>query len=105
MAKVRSKQEWPDWYPTGDILVRHPELRTGIKQLPSGEAIPAAPTAHGRPRAHSVKAIRTRLPDPWHKRAMKIGSNLSSGCIRMLNDDVIDLYQRTPVGTKVVVLL
>ena len=38
--------------------------------------------------------------EPW-----KIGSNVSSGCIRMLNDDVTDLYERTPVGTKVVVLL
>jgi lipoprotein-anchoring transpeptidase ErfK/SrfK len=43
VAKVHSKQEWPDWYPTGDILVRHPELRTGIKQLQSGEGIPGGP--------------------------------------------------------------
>jgi lipoprotein-anchoring transpeptidase ErfK/SrfK len=37
--------------------------------------------------------------EPW-----KIGSNVSSGCTRMVNDDVIDLYDRAPIGTKVVVL-
>ena len=37
--------------------------------------------------------------EPW-----TIGKNVSAGCIRMVNDDVIDLYDRTPVGTKVMVL-
>ena len=60
-AKVRSKQEWPDWYPTGDILVRHPELRTGIKQLPSAKVSPAALIARWAPaRSISGKATRTR---------------------------------------------
>ena len=107
VAKVRSKQEWPDWYPTGDILVRHPELRTGIKQLPSGEGIPGGADSPMGARAlylwQGNKDTLYRIHgtnEPW-----KIGSNVSSGCIRMLNDDVIDLYERTPVGTKVVVLL
>jgi lipoprotein-anchoring transpeptidase ErfK/SrfK len=106
VAKVHSKQEWPDWYPTGDILVRHPELRTGIKQLPSGEGIPGGPDSPMGARAlylwQGNKDTLYRIHgtnEPW-----KIGSNVSSGCIRMLNDDVVDLYERTPVGTKVVVL-
>ena len=106
VAKVHSKQEWPDWYPTGDILVRHPELRTGIKQLPSGEGIPGGPDSPMGARAlylwQGSKDTLYRIHgtnEPW-----KIGGNVSSGCIRMLNDDVIDLYERTPAGTKVVVL-
>ena len=106
LAKVHSKQEWPDWYPTGDILVRHPELRTGVKQLQSGEGIPGGPDSPMGARAlylwQGNKDTLYRIHgtnEPW-----KIGTNVSSGCIRMLNDDVIDLYERAPVGTKVVVL-
>lgn len=106
VAKVHSKQEWPDWYPTGDILVRHPELRAGLKNLPSGEGVPGGPDSPIGARAlylwQGNKDTLYRIHgtnEPW-----KIGSNVSSGCIRMFNDDVIDLYERAPVGTKVVVL-
>ena len=106
VAKVHSKQEWPDWYPTGDILVRHPELRAGLKELPSGEGVPGGPDSPMGARAlylwQGNKDTLYRIHgtnEPW-----KIGSNVSSGCIRMLNDDVVDLYERAPVGTKVVVL-
>src|SRR6476659_10733734 len=44
VAMVHSKQEWPDWYPTKEILERHPELLTaGLKQLQSGQGVPGGP--------------------------------------------------------------
>ena len=106
VSTVHSKQEWPDWYPTGDILVRHPELKPGLKQLASGVGMPGGPDSVLGARAlylwQGNKDTLYRIHgtnEPW-----KIGSNVSSGCIRMVNDDVIDLYARAPIGTKVVVL-
>src|SRR4249919_3732007 len=43
VAMVHSKQEWPDWYPTNEILERHPELKAGLKELPSGQGVPGGP--------------------------------------------------------------
>lgn len=106
VAKVHNKQEWPDWYPTNDILERHPELRVGLKELPGGQGMPGGPESPLGARAlylwQGNKDTLYRIHgtnEPW-----KIGTNVSSGCIRMLNDDAIDLYERVPVGTKVVVL-
>jgi lipoprotein-anchoring transpeptidase ErfK/SrfK len=106
VATVHSKQEWPDWYPTKEILERHPELRAGLKELPSGQGVPGGPDSPLGARAlylwQGNKDTLYRIHgtnEPW-----KIGSNVSSGCIRMINDDVIDLYDRAGIGTKVVVL-
>lgn len=106
VATVHSKQEWPDWYPTKEILERHPELRAGLKELPSGQGVPGGPDSPLGARAlylwQGNKDTLYRIHgtnEPW-----KIGSNVSSGCIRMINDDVIDLYDRVGIGTKVVVL-
>lgn len=105
-ATVKSKQEWPDWYPTGDILHRHPLLVGRLKTLPGGEGFPGGPENPLGARAlylwQDNKDTLYRIHgtnEPW-----TIGQNVSSGCIRLTNDDVIDLYNRTPVGTKVVVL-
>ncbi len=108
VATVHNKQEWPDWYPTKDILQRMPELKTkpAMKQLPSGFGMAGGPENPLGARAlylwQGNKDTLYRIHgtnEPW-----TIGQNASSGCIRMMNDDAIDLYNRTPVGTKVVVL-
>jgi lipoprotein-anchoring transpeptidase ErfK/SrfK len=106
VATVHSKQEWPDWYPTNETLERHPELKVGLKELPSGPGVPGGPDSPLGARAlylwQGNKDTLYRIHgtnEPW-----KIGSNVSSGCIRMINDDVIDLYDRAKIGTKVVVL-
>ena len=107
VAMAHSKQEWPDWYPTKEILERHPELLTaGLKQLPGGQGVPGGPDSPIGARAlylwQGNKDTLYRIHgtnEPW-----KIGSNVSSGCIRMINDDVIDLYDRVRINTKVVVL-
>jgi lipoprotein-anchoring transpeptidase ErfK/SrfK len=61
VATVHSKQEWPDWYPTKEILERHPELRAGfLKELPSGQGGPAGPTVRSVPARFTYgKAKRT----------------------------------------------
>ena len=106
VAVVHSKQQWPDWYPTKEIIERHPELTTGLKVLPGGQGVPGGPDNPLGARAlylwQGNKDTLYRIHgtnEPW-----KIGSNVSSGCIRMINDDVIDLYDRVGISTKVVVL-
>ena len=106
IAKVHDKHEWPDWYPTPEILQRRPEIIPHLTGLQSGTGMPGGPDNPLGARAlylwQGKKDTLYRIHgtnEPW-----TIGRNVSSGCIRMVNDDVIDLYERTPVGTKVMVL-
>jgi len=105
-AMVKSKQEWPDWYPTSDILQHHPQIIPRLQPLQGGQGVPGGPENPLGARAlylwQDNKDTLYRIHgtnEPW-----TIGQNVSAGCIRLVNDDVIDLYDRTPVGTKVVVL-
>jgi lipoprotein-anchoring transpeptidase ErfK/SrfK len=105
-ATVHTKQEWPDWYPTAEMLQRKPEIRAHMVQLRSGIGMKGSPEnpigARGLYLWSGNKDTLYRIHgtnEPW-----TIGTNVSSGCIRLTNEDVIDLYKRTPVGTKVVVL-
>ena len=106
VAAVHSKQEWPDWYPPKEMIQRQPEIRRQLSQLQSGLGVAGGPRNPLGSRAMYLwqgnKDTLYRIHgtvEPW-----TIGTSVSSGCIRMINQDVIDLYQRTPVGTKVVVL-
>lgn len=105
-ANVHDKQEWPDWYPTAETLQRKPEIIKSLKQLQSGMGMAGGPDNPLGARAlylwQGKKDTLYRIHgtnEPW-----TIGKNVSSGCIRMVNEDAIDLYDRTPIGTKVVVL-
>ncbi len=105
-AVIKSKQEWPDWYPPKEMLDRQPELKRQMAQLQSGLGM------HGGP--HNPLGARAMYLWQDNKDTLfrihgttepsSIGTSASSGCIRMINQDVIDLYARTPVGTRVVVL-
>ncbi|WP_112663713.1 L,D-transpeptidase [Microvirga flavescens] len=90
---VSAKREWPDWYPPREMLKRRPDLPThmegGIDNPLGARALYLGSTLY---RIHG-----TNEPDT-------IGHAVSSGCIRMLNRDVIDLYNRVPVGASVVVI-
>jgi lipoprotein-anchoring transpeptidase ErfK/SrfK len=106
LAVVHSKQEWPDWYPPAEMLVRKPELREHMSQLQSGLGMPGGPENPIGARAlylwQGNKDTLYRIHgtnEPW-----TIGHNVSSGCIRLTNDDITDLYDRTALGTKVIVL-
>jgi lipoprotein-anchoring transpeptidase ErfK/SrfK len=78
LQKIARKQEWPDWRPPPEMIERQPYLPRFMAGGP-GYRI------HG-----------TNQPDT-------IGHAVSSGCFRLVNDDVIDLYDRVPVGTKVII--
>jgi lipoprotein-anchoring transpeptidase ErfK/SrfK len=93
IKSVTAKKEWPDWYPPSDMLRRRPDLpryMAGGPENPLGaRAMYLGSTLY---RIHGSN-------EPW-----TIGSNVSSGCIRLRNADVIDLYDRVQVGAKVVVM-
>jgi lipoprotein-anchoring transpeptidase ErfK/SrfK len=105
-AEIHDKQEWPDWYPPKDMLQRQPELMHTMSRLKSGIGMPGGPRNPLGARAMYLwqddKDTLYRIHgtvEPW-----SIGHNASSGCIRMIDQDVIELYGDTPVGTRVVVL-
>ena len=105
-ATVHNKQEWPDWYPPREMIERKPELMSQISTLQSGLGVRGGPDNPLGARAlylwqgNKDTLYRIHGTNEPHT----IGRSVSSGCIRMLNQDVIDLYARTPVGAKVVVL-
>src|SRR5438552_3771865 len=105
-ATIHSKQEWPDWYPPAEMLQRKPEVREHMTQLQSGLGMRGGPENPLGARAlylwQGNKDTLYRIHgtfEPW-----TIGTSVSSGCIRMINQDVIDLYRRVEPGAKVVVL-
>jgi len=105
-AVIKDKQEWPDWYPPKEMFQRQPELMDQMGELPGGPGMPGGPGNPLGARAMYLwqgnKDTLYRIHgtfEPW-----TIGTNVSSGCIRMINQDAIDLYNHTPLGTKVVVL-
>jgi lipoprotein-anchoring transpeptidase ErfK/SrfK len=91
-STVSNKREWPGWTPTPEILRRQPNLprhMEGGPQNPMGaRALYLGDTLY---RIHGTN-------EPW-----MIGEEVSSGCIRMTNEDVIDLYNRTRMGATVIV--
>ena len=106
VATINSKQHWPDWYPPKEMIERQPELKRQVTDLQSGIGVPGGPRNPLGARAlylwQNNKDTLYRIhgtTEPW-----TIGRSVSSGCIRMINQDAIDLYERVPVGTKVVVL-
>ena len=90
---ITAKREWPDWRPPPEMLQRRPDLPTftaGGSENPLGAR--AMYLGSSLYRIHGSN-------EPW-----TIGTAVSSGCIRMRNEDVIDLYERVKVGTRVVVI-
>jgi lipoprotein-anchoring transpeptidase ErfK/SrfK len=90
---IERKSEWPDWLPPAEMLARQPYLPRFMAGGPGNPLGARAMYLSG-----TVYRIHgTNNPS-------SIGKHVSSGCIRMENADVIDLYARTQIGTKVVVL-
>jgi lipoprotein-anchoring transpeptidase ErfK/SrfK len=90
---ISAKKEWPAWTPPPEMLARRPDLP---RHMEGGPANPLG--ARAMYLGSSLYRIHGSN-EPW-----TIGTNVSSGCIRMRNEDVIDLYGRVTVGAKVVVL-
>jgi lipoprotein-anchoring transpeptidase ErfK/SrfK len=105
-ANVHDKQQWPDWYPPKEMLARQPELMAHMSELQGGLGMPGGTRNPLGARAlylwQGNKDTLYRIhgtSEPW-----TIGRSVSSGCIRMIDQDVIDLYERVPAGAKVIVL-
>jgi len=91
--KITNKREWPDWTPPAEMIARQPGIphhMAGGPNNPLGaRALYIGTTLY---RIHGTN-------EPW-----TIGGDVSSGCIRMMNEDVIDLYGRAKIGATVIVL-
>ena len=93
VKNVEKKAEWPDWTPPAEMLVRQPYLPRFMAGGPGNPLGARAMYLGGTVyRIHGTNAPHT------------IGQRVSSGCIRLTNEDVTDLYERVQVGAKVVVL-
>jgi lipoprotein-anchoring transpeptidase ErfK/SrfK len=92
LLRITRKTEWPDWTPPPEMIERQPYLPRWMAGGP-GNPLGARALYLGNTvyRIHGTNQPHT------------IGSAVSSGCFRLVNPDVIDLYERIPVGTKVVV--
>jgi lipoprotein-anchoring transpeptidase ErfK/SrfK len=91
--QVSAKREWPEWRPPADMLLRRPDLPVHMAGGPSNPL-----GARAIYLGSSIYRIHgSNEPDT-------IGHAVSSGCFRMRNEDVIDLYDRVKIGTQVVVI-
>jgi lipoprotein-anchoring transpeptidase ErfK/SrfK len=106
VATINSKQEWPDWYPPAEMIERRPDIKEQLVDLQSGRGVPGGLRnpigARGLYLWQDGKDTLYRIHGTIEPHT--IGQSVSSGCIRMINQDVIDLYGRVPVGTEVKVL-
>ena len=92
VKQVSAKREWPDWTPPPQMLRRRPDLP---RYMPGGPENPLG--------ARAMYLGSTLYRIHGSNEPETIGEAVSSGCFRMTNDDVIDLYNRVRVGTKVII--
>jgi lipoprotein-anchoring transpeptidase ErfK/SrfK len=99
-AVIGNKQKWPRWIPTAEMMAKIPRYRPYAKGLPGGLGNPLGARAlylYRDGRDTYFRLHGTNEPE-------SIGQAVSSGCIRLFNQDIVDLYSRVPVGTHVTVL-
>jgi lipoprotein-anchoring transpeptidase ErfK/SrfK len=92
LVKIARKAEWPDWTPPPEMIARQPYLPRFMAGGP-GNPMGARALYLG---STEYRIHGTNQPET-------IGSAVSSGCFRLANGDIIDLYSRVPVGTKVII--
>jgi lipoprotein-anchoring transpeptidase ErfK/SrfK len=92
LLQITKKAEWPDWHPPPEMIARQPYLPRFMAGGP-GNPLGARAMYLGNTvyRIHGTNAPET------------IGHAVSSGCFRLVNEDVMDLYDRVPIGTRVIV--
>jgi len=98
-AEVGRKKMWPRWTPPADMVARDEEAAKWANGMPGGPENPLGARAlylfaGGEDTLYRIHGTN----QPW-----TIGKNMSSGCIRMLNEDIVDLYRRVPIGSRVLV--
>lgn len=100
LAYIGRKAEWPGWTPTGSMIARDPRNLRYAGGVPGGLSSPLGARALYLYRGGNDTMFRIH----GTTQPQSIGQAMSSGCIRMMNHDVIDLYNRAKVGGRVVVL-
>jgi lipoprotein-anchoring transpeptidase ErfK/SrfK len=99
-AVVTERKPWPTWTPPAEMIERKPELAQWEDGQPGGPTNPLGARALYLTTNGVDYGYRIHGTPEWDS----IGTNASSGCIRMINQDVIDLYNRVPAGAKVIVM-
>ena len=101
VVKIFRKAEWPDWVPPKEMIYREAKKGHIIPPfMKGGEDNPLGARAMYLSNKKGDSGFRIHgTNQPW-----SIGQNMSSGCIRMMNKDVIDLYSRADIGAKVIVV-
>jgi lipoprotein-anchoring transpeptidase ErfK/SrfK len=99
-ARVALKREWPTWTPPGQMIKRQPELAKWANGMPPGLMNPLGARALYLFNKGGDSGYRLHGSPEW----ASIGHAMSSGCIRLMNQDIIDLYNRAEVGSKVIVM-
>jgi lipoprotein-anchoring transpeptidase ErfK/SrfK len=105
-AKINMRRTWPDWVPPTEMVNRDPQIKAQLVSTTRGKGVPGGAKsplgaralylfADGRDTGYRIHG--TTEPET-------VGTEVSSGCIRMVNQDIIHLYQRAPEGTKVIVV-
>lgn len=100
-ARIARKAEWPSWTPTKNMIRREPG-----KYAKYAGGVPGGP---GNPLGARALYLYKGNRDTYYRihgttQPSSIGRSVSNGCIRMINEHVIDLYNRVPIGTKVFVI-
>lgn len=99
-AHIAYKREWPTWTPPSDMIKRHPELEQYRHGMPPGEDNPMGPRALYIHQGNTDTLYRIHgNPDE-----RTIGQAVSSGCVRLLPQDVIHLYQNVRSGSPLIVV-
>ena len=106
IATINSKQEWPDWYPPAEMIERRPDIQEQLSDLQSGRGVAGGLR---NPLGARAMYLWQNNKDTLYRihgttEPYSIGKSVSSGCIRMINQDAIDLYGRVAIGTEVKVL-
>ena len=98
-ARVAMKREWPVWTPPAAMIKRQPELAKWRGGMPAGLNNPLGARALYLYNKGGDSGYRLHGTPEW----FSIGKAMSSGCIRLMNQDIVDLYKRADVGAQVIV--
>ena len=98
-ARIALKREWPSWTPPKEMIGRRPDLAKFAGGMEPGLKNPLGARAMYLFNKGGDSGYRLHGTPEW----WSIGKAMSSGCIRLLNQDIIDLYKRASVGAKVIV--
>jgi lipoprotein-anchoring transpeptidase ErfK/SrfK len=105
-ANVNMKRDWPDWVPPAEMVRRSPEIAAELEHTPRGLGVLGGPKNPLGARAMYLFADGRDLGYRIHGtlEPETIGTNVSSGCIRLINQDIVHLYTRAAIGSPATVL-